>query len=87
MKSIVLKSPKDVRKYVEDLLTRVPEEDAAGIAALLQVWLKCWTSDKIDNMNARMAILEKSIQEREAAFMEETEEMMEGIRADLERSG
>jgi hypothetical protein len=84
---VVLKTPKDVRNYIEDLLTRVPEDNAAAIAALLQVWLKAWSSDKIEDMESRLAVWEKSISEREAAFMEQTEEMMEGVRADLERRG
>jgi hypothetical protein len=82
---VKLKNPKDVRKYIEDLLSRVPEEDTAGIAGLLQVWLKAWSADKIDDIDARLAVWEKSISEREAVFMEQTEEMMEDIRADLER--
>lgn len=85
MADIKLKTPKDVRNYIEDLLTRVPEENAAAIAALLQVWMKAWTSDEIADLEARLVTWEKSINEREAAFMEQTEELMEGVRADLER--
>ncbi len=84
---VTLKNPKDVRNYIEDLISRVPEENAAGIAALLQVWMKAWSSDEIDDLEARLAVWERSINEREAAWMEQTEELMEGVRADLERRG
>ncbi len=84
---VKLENPKDVRNYIEDLISRVPEENAAAIAGLLQVWMKAWASDEVDEIERRMAILEESINERTNSFMEETEELMEGIRVDLERRG
>jgi hypothetical protein len=80
---VLLKTPKDVRNYIEDLLIRVPEENAAGIAALLQVWMKAWTSDEIDSIETKLAALELSIEEHQAAFLEETEELMDEVEGDL----
>ncbi len=85
---VVLKTPKDVREYIEYLLKEISDKkpeavNADQVADLLSVWVKAWDSEKISDIEKQMDKFEKSINERTNSFMEEAEELMEEVRSDL----
>ncbi len=64
-KRMVLKEPKDIRRVIQKVISKVFEEGAeleyaSRLAPLMNCWMKSWEMEKIKEIEARLTALEKA---------------------------
>ena len=66
-RGITLNSPQDARRIVRRIIDRAFEvgselENAGRISQLLANWLKAWELEKVSDIEARLTVLEQSME-------------------------
>ena len=68
-RGITLNSPQDARRLIRRIVDRAFEEGselehAGRISQLMANWLKAWDLEKVDDIEARLLVLETAMEKR-----------------------
>jgi len=68
-RGITLNSPQDARRLIRRIVDRAFEEGselehAGRISQLMTNWLKAWDLEKVDDIEARLLVLETAMEKR-----------------------